>query len=133
MSQDGDYYEILAAQRYAALEAAENQIRVNLQANYCVGGDTVEDSQSIQQLANIRQEKAALAQLANEHAQSKIPQYRAPLTREEWEAKPVEKMTALDGLYIAQKGSRFEGQIRADDPNVVAGYYETLKRRGRGE
>jgi hypothetical protein len=42
-----EYPLLLAAQRYAALEAAEIQVRANLASNYAIGGDTVEDSQDL--------------------------------------------------------------------------------------
>jgi hypothetical protein len=84
-------------------------------------------------LANIAAERNNLIALHQQHMASKAPYTPPALTGAEREVLPPEKMSFLDGLEIAQRGTRFEGKISANDPNVARGYQEVLARRQRGE
>ena len=95
-------------------------------------GDEDSAAASILGIANIDAAKRNLAQLTSEYAGSLNPPAPPPQSREEWQAKPVERMTPADGLEVVRSGSKYGRNLDFNDPNVVAGWHEAQRRRQRG-
>ena len=125
-----DYYIDLAKQRAQQIEADKAELLAGL-ARAKSNGDDHSGTEILQGLANNDQEMRNLNQLHNDYMAAKNPQ-QVPLSREEWRARPVERMTAADGLEVA-RNSKYGGSLDWSDPHVQAGYQEAQRRRARGE
>jgi hypothetical protein len=116
-------FEMIQAERAAAvadLAAAE------------ANSDYDSGAQAAQTIADLDAAAANLGNLYSRHVQSQQPRQPEYLTPEERAARPIEKMDWSDAVELART-SRYGKNIRADDPNMVAGYYESRRRRARGE
>jgi hypothetical protein len=120
-----DFYTDVARRRLQQIEADEAQAQAQLIAARA-HGDTdygVEQAEALDILAVKKQEQ---------HVQSQNPAPAPRQTPEQLRAKPAEQMTWQDGLEIARQ-SKYGKNLDFNDPNVVAGYHEANRRRGRGE
>jgi hypothetical protein len=126
-----DFYEDSARQRLAQLEADKSQELANL-AQHKANGDLQSAAETVQCVANIEAQKNNLLALHRQYADSLNPPAPPPLSREEQQAKPWNKMDYGDALELA-KTSKYGKALSHDDPAIQAGYREVAKRRSRGE
>ena len=131
MSDDSDYYLGIAQHRLNELEAARAHALAAI-ASAKASNDYESGADGVQCLANLDSEKANLLRLHQQYVQSQNPPPPPPQSREEWKAKPVERMSADDGLQVA-RGSKYGGSLDWNDPHVRAGWEEAQRRRARGE
>ena len=125
-----DYYLDIAKQRVGQLEADKAELLAGL-ARAKVDGNDYSATEILQGLANNDQEMRNLNQLHSDYMATRNPQ-QVPLSREEWKAKPIERMNHEDALEVA-RGSKYAGNLDFNDPYVRAGLAEAAKRRARGE
>jgi hypothetical protein len=112
-----------------------NARRAALQADFAAhehNGDEMSAAQTMQELAKLDLEEQAAANLYNRHVASQQPRQREYLTPEERAAKPIHKMDWSDTVDLTRQ-SKYAKNIRADDPNMIAGWHESQRRRSRGE
>jgi hypothetical protein len=128
---DNDFYTQSARQRLEQIAAERAAAEADLLAHRA-NSDTYSAGQSIQHLANLAAEQQNLTTLYNNYVQSQQPRQREYLTPEERAAKPIHKMDWSDAVDLART-SRYGKNIRADDPNMIAGWHESQRRRARGE
>jgi|tagenome__1003787_1003787.scaffolds.fasta_scaffold20986856_5 hypothetical protein len=126
-----DYYVELARKRAAEIEADKAEMLGGL-ARAKAENNEFSGTELIQGIANCEQELRNLNQLHADYMSAKNPPQPVPLSREEWRARPVERMSADDGLLVA-RNSKYGSNLDWNDPNVQAGYQEMQRRRGRGE
>jgi hypothetical protein len=123
-----DYIEA-GRRRYAVLEAARAQATADIQAHR-VNGDQDAMSEAIQTLANLDADMASLNNLYSRYAASQAPPPEP--SKEERLARPWNKMDWTDVVEMTRQ-SKHAKDIRADDPNMIAGYHEAMRRKARGE
>src|SRR5436190_9773400 len=111
-----DYYLDLARQRAQQLEADKAELLAGL-ARAKANGDDYSGTEILQGIANNEQEVRNLHQLHNDYMAAKNPPPQVPLSREEWRARPVERMTAEDGLAVA-RNSKYGQDLNWNDANV---------------
>ncbi len=126
-----DFYGDSAKQRLAIIEAERASALADLAAHKA-NSDYDSAANSIQTIANLDAERANLANLYNNYVASQQPSRPPELTQEERQAKPWSKMDWSDVVEMT-RGSKYAKNIKPNDPNMVAGYYEASRRRGRGE
>src|SRR5205823_2036404 len=126
-----DYYLDLAKQRAQQIEADKAELLAGL-ARARANGDDYSGVEILQGLANNDQEMRNLNQLHNDYMATRNPPAQVPLSREEWRARPVERMTAEDGLAVA-RNSKYGQDLNWNDANVRLGWEEAQRRRARGE
>jgi hypothetical protein len=126
-----DFYSDSAKRRLEMIEAERSAATADLSAAKA-NGDYDSAGQAIQQIANLDAERANLANLYNSYVASQQPPRREYLTPEERQARPIEKMDWSDTVDLTRQ-SKYAKNIRADDPNMVAGWYEARRRSARGE
>src|SRR4051812_8924521 len=126
-----DYYVDIARQRVAQLEADRAEMLGGL-ARAKADSNDYAATELLQGIANNDAEVRNLHQLHNDYMAAKNPPPQVPLSREEWRARPVERMTAEDGLAVA-RNSKYGGSLDWNDPHVRAGWEEAQRRRARGE
>lgn len=127
MAEDYDFYDVVAAQRLKELNAAEQQCRASLMQ--CeASGDLAEASEFVQLLGNVRAEKQNLLNLHSQHTASKQPRYAPPLTDQEWQSRPAEKMTLEDSWRLANSG-----KYGCDPLKFQEGMAEVIRRKQAGE
>jgi hypothetical protein len=98
--------------------------RAKLQSDYETAG------QAVQQIANLDSEYNNLAGLYNRYVASQQPP--PPPTLEERRARPIHAMDWNDIVEMTRQ-SKYARNIRHDDPWMLAGYQEAMRRRSRGE
>jgi hypothetical protein len=98
----------------------------DLQA-YNLNGDTQSAAAAVQQIATLSREREDLHRLYAQYTASQEPQYQAPLTREELEALPPEKMH-YGHVYEMLKGTSKHG---VDDNWFRAGMAEVQRNPSR--
>jgi hypothetical protein len=126
-----DFLTNSARQRFEQIQAERAAAQADLMAHKS-NSDTYSAAQSIQQLANLAADEQNLTTLYNNYVQSQQPRQREYLTPEERAAKPIHKMDWSDAVDLART-SRYGKNIKADDPNMIAGWHESQRRRARGE
>jgi hypothetical protein len=126
-----DFYDSAARQRYAILEAAKARCLADL-AEHRANGDEHSAAEELQVLATLNDQQASLQRLHQQYQAQQNPPPPPRQTPEQLRAKPAEQMTWADGLEIARQ-SKYGKNLSFEDPNVVAGYHEANRRRGRGE
>jgi hypothetical protein len=126
-----DFYDSAARERYMVLEAAKARCLADL-AEHRANGDQSSAAEELQVLATLNDQQASLSRLHQQYQAEKNPPPPPRQTPEQLRAKPAEQMTWQDGLEIA-RNSRYGKNLDFNDPNVVAGYHEANRRRGRGE
>jgi len=98
--------------------------RAKLQSDFETAG------QCVQQLANLDSEHNNLVGLYNRYVAANQPP--PPPTLEERRARPIHAMDWNDIVEMTRQ-SKYARNIRHDDPHMLAGYQEAMRRRGRGE
>ncbi len=126
-----DFYIDAAITRANTIEAELAAARADLAAHRA-NGDTDSAGVSIQQIANLESERANLNNLYAAYVQSQQPPQPEQLTDEERMAKPWSRMDWSDVVEMT-RGSKWAKDIKADDPNMIAGWREAQRRRARGE
>jgi hypothetical protein len=126
-----DFYTASARQRLERINAERAAAQADLAA-YRANADYDSAGQAIQQIANLDAEQANLGNLYNRYVASQQPRRPEFLTPEERQARPIEKMGWSDAVELART-SRYAKNIKSDDPNMLAGYYEAQRRKARGE
>jgi hypothetical protein len=111
----------IAVERADALAALE---RAKLQSDYETAG------QAVQQIANLDAEHNNLAGLYNRYVASQQPPPQP--SAEERKARTWDRMDWQDIVDMTRQ-SKYAKNIRADDPNMIAGWYEGQRRSRRGE
>jgi hypothetical protein len=127
VTQEPDYWDLIAIQRAAQLDAFEARIRATLAENYAAGG-SADDSENVQLLANCRQERANLAALHQQHTASKQPYVPPQPSPEEKASKPWQRCDWSDSWEWASKSKH-----GIDPEGFKAGMQEVMARRQRGE
>jgi hypothetical protein len=95
-------------------------------------GDTTTAGSAVQTIANLDSEHSNLINLYNRYVASQTPPPQREPTLEERRAKPIEAMDWSDIVEMTRQ-SKYAKNIRPDDPNMIAGWYEGQRRRARGE
>jgi DNA-binding transcriptional regulator YbjK len=126
-----DFYLQAARARAGQLDAELAAAKADLAA-YRSQADYDSAAVSVQQIANLTAEQRNLHNLCDQYVRSQQPPARPELTAEERAARPVTKMDWSDVVDLA-RGSRYGKNIKADDPNLIAGWNEARRRSGRGE
>jgi hypothetical protein len=120
---------ITAAQyRAAEIDTQIAAAQADLKA-YQLNQDTQSAAGAIQQIADLTAQRENLVSLYNSYVNSQQPQYQQPLSKEELEALPPEKMH-YGHVYEMLKGSAKHG---IDDNLFRAGMAEVRRRRATGE
>jgi hypothetical protein len=120
-----DFYEKSVRKQWRAIEVARQQSLTALAEAKNVG-DSFSGAEAIQNLADLDAQARNLQALQQQYYQSQ--QGPAPQTREEWQAKPADRMTPQDGLEVMRQ-SRYGRDLTWSDPNVRAGVAEVMRRR----
>ena len=131
MTDDADYYLGIAQHRLNELEAARAHALAAI-ASAKAAGDYEGGADAVQCVANLDTEKQNLLRLHQQYVQSQSPPPPTPLSREEWRARPVERMTPEDGLAVA-RNSKYGGDLNWNDANVRLGWEEAQRHKARGE
>jgi hypothetical protein len=126
-----DFYDSAARERYAVLEAAKARCLADL-AEHRANGDQHSAAEELQVLATLNDQQVSLQRLHQQYQAQMNPPQPPRQTPEELRVKPAEKMTWQDGLEIA-RNSKYGKNLDFNDPNVVAGYHEAVRRRQSGE
>lgn len=126
-----DFYPQAAISRANMIEAEMAAAKADLMAHRA-NNDVESASAAVQQIANLAAEKSNLTQLYNDYVASQQPPQKPYETPEQKAAKPWSQM-GWDDIVDLTKTSRYAKDIRADDPNMIAGWHEARARRGRGE
>jgi hypothetical protein len=124
-----DWYVERGAQRIANLRAGRSQALANLENAKATGDNEMAD-QAIYDLAEINAQEQHIMALYRQYAQSQQPPPEP--SPEERAARPIHRMDWSDVVDMTRQ-SKYAKNIRADDPNLIAGYNEVQRRRARGE
>jgi hypothetical protein len=130
MAQD-DFYLQAGSQRLAQIEAERAAALADLAAHKA-NGDRESAAQSVQQLANLDSELQNLNGLNQRYQASVNPPPPPEPSPEERAARPISRMDWSDVVEMTRQ-SKYAKNIRLDDPNLIAGYNEAMRRRQRGE
>ncbi len=129
MSQD--FYSTVTQSRLNMLAAEEQAALADLAAHKA-NSDPNSASTALQQLANVRAERANLLSLHQEYQASMQPPQQPEQTPEEINAKPWHRMTPDDALSLART-SKYGRDLDWNNPHVRAGWAESQRRKARGE
>jgi hypothetical protein len=130
-NQNDDFYLQVAQQRALQIEAEKQATLADLAA-FSASGDAESAAKSVQALANLESERTNLLNLHQQYIASQNPPEAPPQTHEEWQAKPVERMTAEEGLEVMRQ-SRDGKDLDRNNPDVRRGFIEAKNRRASGE
>src|SRR5262245_10023505 len=128
---DEDFYTASARQRLERIEAERAAAQADLVAHRS-NGDYDSAGYAIQQIADLDRQRENVIGLYNRYAASHQPRQPEYLTPEERAARPIEKMDWSDAVALART-SRYGQSLKADDANMIRGWHEAQRRRGRGE
>ena len=126
-----DWYVEMGRQRLLEINAARSQALADLEqakANY----DSDSASDAIQRVANADAERANLSNLYDQYVRSITPPAPLEVSLEERRARPFSAMDWNDVVEMTRQ-SKYARNIRPDDPNMIAGYQEAMRRKARGE
>ncbi len=126
-----DWYVERGMERLAQINAERAQAVADLEAARARYDDDGA-GEAIQRVADLDAAAASLNSLYYRYAQSQTPPPARVPTPEEKAAKPISAMDWND-LVDMVRTSKYGKNIQADDPHMLAGYYEAQRRRGRGE
>jgi hypothetical protein len=126
-----DFYGVAANHRMQMLAAEEQAALADLAA-FRANNDTESAAGAVQQLANLRAERANLVELHNAYVASQQPPPQPELSDEEKLARPWHRMTPQDALDLA-KTSKYGKDLNFNDAHVRAGWHEAQRRKARGE
>lgn len=125
-----DFYQQAALTRANQIEmelaAAKADLLVHRQ-----NSDLESAGASVQQIANLEAERANLNSLYQGYVASQQPAPQREISPEERLARRPEHMDWSDVVELART-SRHAKDIKADDPNLVAGWREAMQRKSRG-
>src|SRR5580704_8225873 len=125
-----DFYRDSAERRLQQLSAQRAASLADIEAHK-LNGDHDAAGECIQNLANIDSERANLVQLYQNYVQSQQPAQKPAETAEQKAAKPWSQM-GWDDIVDLTRTSRYGKDIRPDDPNMIAGWHESQKRKAEG-
>jgi hypothetical protein len=131
MAQNRDFFVDAGTKRAAQLEAERAACQADLQA-FRAQGDYEGASEAVQRLANIDAESRNLHNLYERYVASQTPRQPLPENDAEKRAKSWDRMTWADVVDMTRT-SKYASQIDGNDPNMIAGYQEAMRRRQRGE
>src|SRR5262245_16027512 len=126
-----DFYLKATRKQHQALQSARAQALAELEAHKA-SGDSFSAGQTVQQLADIAASEQNLQALVNQYAASQTPQAPPEQSPEERHAKPIERMDWRDIVEMTRQ-SKYAKDIQPNDPGLIAGYNEAMRRRARGE
>ena len=126
-----DFYVDAAQKRLDQIEAARSHAQAAL-TGARADNDYDTAAEAVQIIADMNAQEQNLRRLHQQHVNSQAHREPAPQTPEEWRVKPAEKMTWEDGLQVS-RNSKYGKNLDFNDPNVVAGYHEVMRRRQNGE
>jgi hypothetical protein len=93
-------------------------------------GDKDSASVAVMEIADLARRQENIVRLQQQYSASKQP---PPMpSAEERAARPWQKMDWTDIVQMT-RGSKYAKDIAPNDPNLVAGYAEAMRRRSRGE
>jgi hypothetical protein len=128
---DNDFYLQAGQQRLLQIEAERSAALADLSAHR-MNGDQDSAAQSVQQLANLDTELRNLNDLYVRYQQSQNPPAPPEPSPEERAARPTSRMDWSDVVDMTRQ-SKYAKNIAPNDPNLIAGYNEAMRRRQRGE
>jgi hypothetical protein len=124
-----DFYIAAGRRQMAVLEAAKASAQADLQSHR-LNGDQESAAETIQTIATLDAQARELTALYNQYAASMAPPPEP--SAEERAARPISRMDWSDVVEMTRQ-SKYAKNIRPDDPNMIAGYNEAMRRRQRGE
>jgi hypothetical protein len=117
------------AERLGQINAARSQAVADLERAKSEYDDSAA-MDAIQQIADLDQAAASLNALYSRYTASQTPPPQP--SQEERKARTWDRMDWQDIVDMTRQ-SKYAKNIRPDDPNMIAGYQEAMRRRGRGE
>src|SRR5262249_6394652 len=127
-----DDFKADAARRRLQQIQAERAAAVADLAAHESNSDYDSAAYTAQQIADLDGKAKRVVALYQRQVASQTPRQPEHLTAEERAVRPVHKMDWSDVVDLARQ-SRYAKNIRADDPNMIAGWHEAQRRRGRGQ
>jgi hypothetical protein len=126
-----DFYLESLQERLAQLDAERAAHLADLQAHRS-NGDRTSASAAIQDIANCEAARQNVMDLGNRYVASQQPQQAPEPSREERAARPIERMDWQDVVDMTRT-SKYARNIEPNDPNMIKGYHEAMRRKARGE
>jgi hypothetical protein len=120
-----------AEKRLRVLQAAKQRALADLAEHRAEGNDYAAQEQ-LGALAHLEVEERGIVQMRQDYLRAQNPPPPPRQTPEQLRAKPAEQMSWEDGLQIA-RNSKYGRDLDFNNPDVVAGFHEANRRRGRGE
>jgi hypothetical protein len=117
--------------RMAEISAARAQAVADLErakASY----DTDSARSAIQTIADLDRQRADLTALYDQYVRSQNPPAPPEPSAEERKARSWDRMDWQDIVDLTRQ-SKYARNIAPDDPNLIAGYHEAMRRRRAGE
>jgi hypothetical protein len=127
MAKDKYWQASQNALRATDYEMARAQSDLN---SYVAAGDKENAAVAVSELANLARQRENITLLQQQYAASKQPPPQP--SAEERASRPWQKMDWQDVVDLA-RGSKYGKNIQANDPDLIAGYNEAMRRRSRGE
>jgi hypothetical protein len=124
-----DWYVQIGYKRAAELSAGRAQALADLEYAKS-NGDHESASTALQNIADIDQASANLGRLYDQYTRSQQPPPEP--SPEERAARPISRMDWSDVVEMTRQ-SKYAKNICPDDPNLIAGYNEAMRRRSRGQ
>src|SRR5262249_7418400 len=124
-----DFYLKSARKQFDALRAARADLLSQLEAHR-QAGDAQGAAETVQGLADVAASEQNLTALVQQYAASQRPQpdFTTPAERA---APPPERMDWNDVVELTRT-SKYCKDIQPNDPNLIAGYQEAMRRRAQG-
>jgi hypothetical protein len=126
-----DFYGEAAKTRFENIAADRAEALATLERAR-VSGDWESASSAVQAIADLDTAHASLVNLCNRYIASQNPPRPPEPTREERLARPIHAMDWNDIVDMTRQ-SKYAKNIRPDDPDMIAGYHEAMRRRRAGE
>src|SRR5262249_21728066 len=123
------FYLKAAKKQYEALRAARADLLSQLEAHR-QAGDPISAAETVQGLANLAADEQNLTATVNQYVASQQPQPDLT-TPAERAARPPERMDWNDVVELART-SKYAKDIQPNDPGLIAGYNEAMRRRAQG-
>lgn len=126
-----DFYLESLQERLAQLDAERAAHLADLQAHRS-NGDRTSASVAIQDIANCEAARQNVMELGNRYIASQQPPQAPELSAEERAAKSIHRMDWRDVVDMTRT-SKYARNIEPNDPKMIAGYQEAMRRKSRGE
>ncbi len=125
-----DFYTDSARRRLDQLNAEAAALRADIEASR-VNQDHDGAGAAIQSLADIEAQRQNLLSLHQQYVASQTPPAQPEVSDAERAARPPERM-GWDDVVAMTRQSKYAKDIKPDDPDLLAGYREAMRRRQPG-